>query len=101
MRYVRYFIVAVLALVGAMLAVANRHVVPFSLDPLPLALELPLYLVMLAAAAIGFAVGALGAWWAGRRFRQAARRERRTAADLAALRSATAASSLPVKTGPA
>ena len=99
MRYIRFLIVFVLALAAALLAVANRHVVPFNLDPLPLTLELPLYIGLLIAAAVGFGAGSLGAWWAGRRFRRAARRERRTAAELAALRSAPP--SLPAKTGPA
>lgn len=99
MRYLRYIIVFVLALAAALLAVANRHVVPFSLDPLPLMLDLPLYVALLAAAAVGFVAGSLGAWWAGRRFRRAARRERRMAAELAALRSAPP--SLPTKTGTA
>lgn len=99
MRYLRYFIIIVLALAAALLAVANRQMVPFNLDPLPLTLELPLYVVLLAAAAVGFAAGSLGAWWAGRRHRRAARRERRTAAELASLRSAPPG--LPAKTGPA
>lgn len=99
MRYLRYLVVFIVALLAALLAVANRQLVPFSLNPLPLTLELPLYVVLLAAAAVGFVAGSLGAWWAGRRFRRAARRERRAAAELAALRSAPP--NLPAKTGPA
>ncbi|PCI31832.1 MAG: hypothetical protein COB54_08895 [Alphaproteobacteria bacterium] len=40
-------------------AVANRTIVSFSLDPLPFAWDMPLYILLFAGIFIGFGAGAL------------------------------------------
>lgn len=46
-------------------AIANRHTVEVSLDPLPFVFEVSLYLVAIGGLAVGFAAGAAAAWLAG------------------------------------
>lgn len=54
-------------------AIANRGQVEVSLDPLPFVFAAPLYLVAMAGLAVGFAVGAVAAWFAGHGARRKAR----------------------------
>jgi len=56
--------------------------VTISLDPLPGAIELPIYAVVFAGLAVGFVLGAIGAWWAGRGRRRQARADRRNLREL-------------------
>lgn len=90
-RWLRWIVVAPVALAAMALAVANRERVTVSFDPLPLEFALPLYAVALGSLAIGIVLGGLGAWWAGRGGRRQARRDRRELralnAELAALKS--------------
>lgn len=81
MKLLFWFFVALVAVVLALFAVTNRATVPLGLWPLPIVLDLPLYLAIIAALLIGFVAGALCAWTAGRqRRREARRRGRRIAA---------------------
>lgn len=72
------------------LAVANRHSVAISLDPLPYRFDLPVYVVAFVTLAIGFAAGAACTWLSGRKSRRLASTRRRKVArlerDLARLR---------------
>jgi uncharacterized integral membrane protein len=81
MKLLFWIFVALVATVLALFAVSNRAVVSLGLWPLPFILDLPLYLVIVAALLVGFVVGALAAWVAGRqRRREGRRRGRRIAA---------------------
>ena len=87
MRLSTVLIFVPLALLGVIVAVANRHGVTFSLDPFAagepaIAFTLPLFIVVLGAVAFGFGVGALAVWAAQGRWRRAARSWRRKADDL-------------------
>ncbi len=74
MRFILRIIWLVLAAVVLALAVANRAPVVVSLDPLPFALEGPLWAALLAAGFIGLAFGALSVWIPGAKWRWRARR---------------------------
>jgi uncharacterized integral membrane protein len=76
-RFVYWFITALVALVVVVFAVSNRASVTLGLFPLPAALEAPLYLVVIVALLIGFLVGALVAWINAGRHRAEARTLRR------------------------
>lgn len=72
----------------AYLAVANRHRVLFNLDPFnvddpALALEMPLWLIILLAALLGILIGGSAAWVKQGRWRKEARQSRKTVAKLA------------------
>ncbi len=96
-------IVTVLAvMVAVVLAVANRQMVTFSLDPLPFEVDLELFWIILISVFIGALIGAGTVWWRDGRVRRRARQTRREVARLEAeLRAARATSQLPPPTEPA
>lgn len=96
-----------IALLVVLFSVANRAPVRISLDPfsreLPaLSYEVPLFLVVLVAIALGVLVGGLASWLAQGKHRKAARRSRREVealrSETQALRSAVPDSALPALT---
>ena len=93
----------VLAIVVALvLAVANRHEVNFSLDPLPFEIELKLFWIILVSAFLGALIGAGTVWWRDGKVRRRARRAGREVTRLEAeLQAARATSQLPPPTEPA
>ena len=58
-------------------ALANRGLVPISFEPLPLLVELPVYLLVLIVFAIGVLVGGASHWLAAARRRGTARDNKR------------------------
>jgi len=76
MRFLWWVMLALVALILILFAVSNRESVSFGLWPLPDAVELPLYLVVLGTLIVGFFVGELVAWVGGWRWRREARRSR-------------------------
>lgn len=81
-RILSWLIVVPVALLVIAFAIANRHVVALSLDPLPYRFDLPLFVVAFVGIAIGIFVGGCAAWWRGGRWRQRARQEHRLASEL-------------------
>lgn len=88
----RKFLIAVivipLGLIFIVFAVANRHFVTVSFDPFnsndpSLALSLPLFVLIIAAAIAGVVVGGCASWFRHRHWRHAARQHE---ADARALR---------------
>jgi hypothetical protein len=79
--YNRFLLVVVfvpLAIVLIALAVANRGLAPFTLDPFnpgnpALTVELPLFVLLFAALAIGLIVGSAATWLKQGRYRKLAR----------------------------
>lgn len=67
MRFLRVLLGAILLLALAVFAVANRAPVAVSLDPLPYAVELPLYLLVFVSFLIGLGLGGLLLWLGGLR----------------------------------
>ena len=63
MRSLRNLILFLLAIVAVAFAVANRHLVPFVLDPFAgFSYEAPMYVYLLGALLTGFLIGASAAW---------------------------------------
>jgi uncharacterized integral membrane protein len=76
-RYIYWFVWALLALVLVIFAVSNRVGATVTFWPLPVTLEAPLYLVVLLTLLVGFLVGELVAWINGGRARRLARERAR------------------------
>ncbi len=77
MRLLFWILVALAAAALGLFAASNREAVSLTLWPLAFALDLPLYLALLATLLAGFVIGALTAWIAGGRWRREARQRRR------------------------
>jgi uncharacterized integral membrane protein len=77
MRIVYWVLIAAGAAICAAFAISNRSGVSLALWPLPLAIDLPLYLLVFAALLIGFVSGTIAAWLGGHRRRRELRRARR------------------------
>lgn len=90
LRYLRYGLLALVALALALISLANRDMVSLRLLPSELGgliglngeWRLPLFVVILAAIALGMLAGYLGEWLRARRERGRARRESRDLARL-------------------
>lgn len=105
MRYLRYLVLAAVAVVLIVVALANRdpvmlHLLPPDLVPLAglqHSIEVPQFLVMFAALGVGILIGFVWEWLRGHRNRAAAARQSR---ELRALKRgadpATAAPTDPV-----
>jgi uncharacterized integral membrane protein len=85
MRYVKYALLAILAIVLVTLAIANRGLVELRLLPTALTnlfgfqetVTLPLFLVILGSVALGLAIGFVAEWIREYHIRRAAERRRR------------------------
>jgi len=101
LKFVRWIVYAVLATLAAIVAIANRQPVTFSFDPLPFAIEVPLYSLLFGGLLTGLLIGIAGEWWRERHHRRAAREERRRAQWLnAENESLKAESARPVEVRP-
>jgi uncharacterized integral membrane protein len=91
-------------LIGVLIAVSNPQRTELSLWPLPHAVALPLYLLVIAVLLLGVLAGLGLGWWAGRHHRRRARGRRREIERLERevdeLRAALAAAK-PAATSPA
>jgi uncharacterized integral membrane protein len=87
MRLLRYLILFVIALGAIAFAVANRHMVPFVLDPIAgpesrLSFDAPLFLFLFGALLTGFLIGAFATWFGQARWRHAAKQRAREVSEL-------------------
>ena len=87
-KIINFAILLPLAVVLVIFAVANRHWVTVSFDPLnstdpSLSLDLPLFVVILLSVILGVLAGGIATWFRQGRWRRAARRHE---ADAAAAR---------------
>ena len=69
-------------LLGVLIAVSNSQAVELALWPLPFALKLPIYLLVMAVLLLGILAGLGIGWWSGRHHR---RRARERGSDVARL----------------
>lgn len=90
-----WLLLAPLAILLIAFAVANRALVEIRLDPLPFAIEAPLYALAFLCIFIGLVCGGCAAWVAGRRWRNLARARGRELARVAAERDRGAGKALP------
>src|ERR1700742_823357 len=77
-KFFSALVVVPLGLIFVVFAVANRHLVTVSFDPFnssdpSIAVRLPLFVVIIAAAIAGVLAGGCGTWSRQRRWRRAAR----------------------------
>jgi uncharacterized integral membrane protein len=84
MRYVRWFVVLLVAIGLAVFAVSNRGVVDVTFWPLPFELAAPLYLVTLVLLLIGYLAGEIFAWFRALRLRREIGRQAKRIASLEA-----------------
>ncbi|MBX3581849.1 MAG: DUF1049 domain-containing protein [Rhizobiaceae bacterium] len=86
-RFVLIAVFVPLAIVLVALAVANRGMVPFTLDPFnpgnpALTWQLPLFALLFAAAAAGMIIGSVATWLKQGRYRKLARQKSQEAEGL-------------------
>ncbi|MGA7805477.1 lipopolysaccharide assembly protein LapA domain-containing protein, partial [Bradyrhizobium sp.] len=77
-KFFSALIVIPLGLILVVFAVANRHFVTLSFDPFnsadpAVAVSLPLFVLIIAAAILGVVAGGCATWFGQRRWRRAAR----------------------------
>lgn len=82
MKLLSWLIGLPVAVVAILFAVVNRHAVQVGLWPLPWQVNLPLYLLVLGALAVGLIVGGVIVWVSSGKVRSRARREGRRARAL-------------------
>jgi uncharacterized integral membrane protein len=92
-KLLAWIVLAPLAVILVLLAVANRRTVTLSIDPFSqdapaYAVDLPLFLVILAAIIAGVLIGGTAVWFGKLRWRFAAHRAEREAARLKAEKAA-------------
>lgn len=86
-RVVLVLIVVPLAIILIALAVANRHMTAFTLDPFnpgnaALTVDLPLFVMLFLVLIIGMIIGSLATWFRQGRYRKEARVQRREVKNL-------------------
>ena len=84
MGAVLWIVVLPVLVLAAFFAIANRESVTISLWPVLDEIRLPLFLAMALALYLGFVLGALVAWWSGRKTRRRAHEAEKRANALAA-----------------
>jgi uncharacterized integral membrane protein len=100
-RFVLIAVFVPLAIILVALAVANRGSVAFTVDPFNpgnpgLTWQMPLFVLLFAAVALGMIVGSIATWARQGRYRKLARQRGREAETLRQ----EVASSVPVQTAP-
>lgn len=70
------------AAVFVVFAVANRHALTLNLWPLPLEIDIPVYIAVLGALAVGMAIGGSAQWISDGKWRRRARAGKRKASAL-------------------
>jgi uncharacterized integral membrane protein len=97
-RFLKYLVIAVIAVILLLFAFANHEIVTLSFDPFAssdnaaFAIAAPMFAVVIVFAALGVVAGAFATWLSQGRHRRASRRNRAEAdkwrAEAQALRSA-------------
>lgn len=82
MKHFSWILTLPLTLVIIVFAVANRHFVPLDLWPFEVAVEAPVFVLVLGSMLIGFLAGALVMWLSGGKQRRQARAARGQVAKL-------------------
>ena len=86
-KFVNALVVIPLGVVFVIFAVANRHLVTVSFDPFnsatpTVAVTLPLFVVIIAVAALGVVAGGMATWFRQGRWRRAARQSEADAREV-------------------
>ena len=100
-RFLKYVVLALVAILLLMFAYANRHVVAVSFDPFgvgsdrAVAIEAPMFAVMTVFTMIGVLAGAFATWLSQGRYRRASRHNRAEAAKWRSQAETMKANALP------
>jgi len=107
-RFILIVVFVPLAVILIALAVANRGTAAFTVDPFDpgnpaLTVQLPLFVLLFAALALGLLIGSLATWWKQGRYRKLARQRDQELQGLraAALKTAAQQPVPPALTKPA
>jgi len=104
MRLISWILFVAVGTAAVLFAVDNRETVSLGLWPLSAGVDLPLFVPVMVAAALGFLCGGTVAWLGGHRWRSQARRHRRTAEALErrlhAMEEQARRNTAPVSAGP-
>lgn len=76
MRLLTWLVGVAVAVVTVLFAISNRSPVSITVWPFPIAVDVGLYIVVLAAVFAGFLVGALVTWVAAGKHRRRVRKQR-------------------------
>lgn len=82
MRLLSRILFVLLLVIGVLMALSNAQSVQLTLWPLPQAMVMPLYLLVIALLLVGVLAGLGLGWWAGRHHRRRAREHGNEAARL-------------------
>ena len=82
LKLLTWIVLLPIAAAVVVLAIANRHAVPVSFDPLPFSYDIPLFAVVLAAIFVGLIIGFAASWLAAHKWRRMARERGRRLSDL-------------------
>lgn len=83
MKLLIWLVFSIVLLIGALFAIANRDVVSVDLWPFWSSVPMPLFVALAGTLYLGMAIGAVLAWFGGRKSRVRARAEHRRAEILA------------------
>jgi uncharacterized integral membrane protein len=72
-KHVSWILTLPLTVAVIVFAVANRHFVPLDLWPFEIAMELPVFVLVLGSVFVGFVIGALAMWLSAGKQRRRAR----------------------------
>lgn len=82
MKLIRIVLFLVALVVGISIGLSNRQLVELKLEPVPYAIDVPLFAVIFASIFVGLLVGALTVWLRDGRVRRRARQAEHRAHDL-------------------
>ena len=79
-NFLGWIVLLPVLVIMAVFAIANRRPVTIDFDPLPVTMEMPLFLLVFGIFLLGVLGGGGAAWWRQRHWRQEARRLKRQGA---------------------
>lgn len=82
MRILRWLLLPPAVVLGISIGASNRDMATLRLEPLPYAIDVPLYMVIFGAGFAGMLIGALAMWWRDGRVRRKVRAEHHRVRDL-------------------
>ncbi|WP_164516650.1 lipopolysaccharide assembly protein LapA domain-containing protein [Minwuia thermotolerans] len=82
MKFLKILLFLAILVIGVSIGLSNRQAVELRLEPVPYAIDLPLFVVIFAAMFAGLLIGALAMWLRDGRVRRRARQAEHRAQDL-------------------
>lgn len=82
MKIVRLFLFLIAVVVGVSIGISNRQPVTLGMEPIPYAIEVPLFLVIFGCLIVGIIFGGIFVWWRDGQVRKRARQAETRAGKL-------------------